>query len=152
MKKYLQNILMVGVLVSTFTIYPSYVKTPETLAIWLKEFTYQDDAEDYWKSPEETVKDKGGDCEDSVFVVGYVLDKLDYTNYPLAVTFDNRNTSHSINIVKINNEYTMFSNFKYYDTSFTTLRSLLNNYYPHWEKFYLISQKFPHKGLLIGER
>ena len=109
------------VLVSTPPIYPKTVVDLNSCIKWLNTFEYQEDITDYWKSPEETVRDKGGDCEDASFLTTYVLDKLGYTSYSLALTFDNRNTSHAIAIVKINDKYTMFSNFSYFKNLYSIM-------------------------------
>ena len=153
MKKYFQNILMAGVLISHASLYPFTVKTPTDLGNWLSaNFEYKEDIEDYWQSPEETAKLKSGDCEDSGFLVDTVLSDLGYKSYTFAMTFDNRDTSHAINVLQIDNKYTMYSNFNYYDAEFNSIRALLNHYYPHWEKLYLISLKFPNKGILVKMR
>jgi len=140
------------VLVSTPPIYPKTVVDLNSCIKWLNTFEYQEDITDYWKSPEETVRDNGGDCEDFGILVDYVLKKLGYNTTILALYFSDGDSGHIITIVKIDGHYTFFSNNIYFQTKFTSLRTLLTSYYPNWEKCYLISRKLLHKGILIGRR
>jgi len=153
--KFFLPILLAGILISSSSLYPSTIKTPTDLGSWLSEnFTYQleNNGEDYWKTPKETIKDKGGDCEDASILTKHILKDLNYDSIMLVITFDNKETSHAINRLKIDNNYTMFSNFVYFPKKFKTLRLMLTYYYPNWNKIYLIHEKFQHTGFLIGIR
>ena len=81
MKSYFLCLTLASVLVSAPIIYPKdIVKCPDTLSIWMKQtLTYQKDGENgHWKTPEKTVQDKGGDCEDFAILAKYVLKDLGY--------------------------------------------------------------------------
>jgi len=83
-KKFLINLAVAGVLVSA-PLYPiDLVKCPDTLSLWLRftvayisENTSNEEA-DYWKTPKETLKDKGGDCEDLSFLTKAILEDMGY--------------------------------------------------------------------------
>lgn len=69
-----------GILVSE--LYPNYIKTPQDIEEWLisEGFYYEADKTrtDEWKTPEQTIKDKGNDCEDYAILVSYILKDLGY--------------------------------------------------------------------------
>ena len=77
MKLKLYNLALVGILVSA-PLYPKdIVKCPDTLSVWMKyNLTYQKEKIDYWKTPEETIKDKGGDCDDFAILAQEILKDL----------------------------------------------------------------------------
>jgi rare lipoprotein A len=87
------------VLVSKQKIYPSYIKTPQDIEDWLiKEgFKYIPDKtrEDSWKTPEHTIKDKGGDCEDYGILTDYILEDLGYKNVMLIALYG-KDLAHGI--------------------------------------------------------
>lgn len=125
--------LMAGILVSSSLLYPSWVKNPITLHKWLQvEFTYQEDEDGYFKTPEETVKDKGGDCEDFAFLVDKILTDLGYETHARVISFSNRNTMHAICIIKQDGKFTYFSDNVYMPQKHNTIAELLTNNYPYW--------------------
>ena len=79
------------VLVSKQKIYPDYIKTPQDIENWLiKEgFKYVSDKtrEDSWKTPEHTIKDMAGDCEDVAILTALILEDLGYTNVMLIAIY-----------------------------------------------------------------
>jgi len=152
MKKFLQNIVLAGILVSVPPIYPSYVTTPETLEIWLQDFTYQAEEGDYWKSPKETIRDKGGDCEDFAILVDHVLSDLGYRTFLLAIYFSDGNAGHAVAIVKIEGQYTLFSENEYFSRKYKNLGDLLYYHYPYWSEILVINPKYPNQGITIAER
>jgi len=87
MKKFIQHIVLAGILISTPN-FPSSISTPRDLSNWyVKEFKYEYDAKDYWKSPREMLKDKKGDCEDFAILSKYILTKKGYKVYVIAVIY-----------------------------------------------------------------
>jgi hypothetical protein len=136
MKKIIQNILVFGILISV-PLVPSHVNTPETLAEWFREegFSYQAEAlfQDHWKTPEETIRDKGGDCEDFAFLTDKVLSDNGYETYVIAIYF--KKTAHAITIIKIDNKYAFFDNMYYINHKFNNLNDLLNFYYSDWLRY-----------------
>lgn len=137
---------IVGVLVA-IPIYPkSLVNSPKTLQKWLeKEFTYKADDEDYWKYPKETVKDKGGDCEDFAFLTKYILNALGYEAKAIWV-YGRKYTvkedkiqdipySHVICIFKEKDKYRYFSNIYLYQKTFETWEQVVKYECPRWSWF-----------------
>ncbi len=65
-------------------LYPNYIKTPQDIENWLiaEGFYYKPDKTraDQWKTPEQTIKDKGNDCEDYAILTAYILKDLGYKN------------------------------------------------------------------------
>lgn len=134
-------IIIVGILISF--IIPSWINTPKDLSIWLeKDFTYQAEEEnkDYWKTPKETIKDKGGDCEDLAFLAQYVLKKLGYETKLIIIVLqinDNDRTGHAICVFKNKKgKWEHFSNTQYINLGFDTIRQLLNFNYNQWVSYY----------------
>lgn len=120
--------------VLTSKVYPSTVTDVRSLAIWLQEnFQYQDEDEDYWKSPEETVRDKGGDCEDFAILSSVVLDDLKIKSYILVVTYIDEQDAHAITVFENGRGgYDYFSNNALIKMNAPTLRGLLNRAYHNW--------------------
>jgi len=130
-------------------LYPPSVKDVFTLSVWLRDYTYQDDPHEYWKEPYETIRDKGGDCEDSTLLVRYVLDDLGYANESsVAVVFEDR-TGHAFNILKDEKGFTMFSNFVYFDYHFDSMLEVIDFWYPDWVTLYYIT--YDNKLRYIGK-
>ena len=142
MNKFFLNIFVVGMLIST-PLYPNWINNPETLSIWLiNNFTYQaeEDDEDYWKTPEETIKDKGGDCEDLALLANKILSNLGYETKVIVVYFKKKKSAHAICLMTKCNKYTFFSNQYYFSKQFDNIYALLENNYPNWYSYHTIYQ------------
>jgi hypothetical protein len=132
MINFLNILLIAGVLVSA-PLYPkSEVYSLQTLEIWLKaNIHYQAEKGDYWKTPEETVRDKGGDCEDMAFLNQRILIDLGYKAEAYwIVGYDNftgklRPYSHAICIFQDKGKFYYFSNQYYINHPFNTLDDLV---------------------------
>jgi hypothetical protein len=124
--------------VSGAKIYPDHINSLYTLSLWLYQFDYQDDPEGYWKSPIETINDKGGDCEDSAILVRYIIEDLKLTDETSLVVMFSDKSGHAFNIVQNERGYAMFSNFRYYAVSFNSMLEVVNWWYPGWKKLYYI--------------
>ena len=139
MKKYFQNIVLAGVLISA-PLYPYYVQCPTTLGNWLKDnFTYQaeEKGKDYWKSPQETVKDKGGDCEDFGLLVQKILKDFGYKTY-LIVMYNDTKTGHAICVFQeYDGTYSFFDNQYYYNVEKETMQDIFDIYYKKFDRFYV---------------
>lgn len=99
-------------------IYPEYVTSPETLGEWMeKEFTYQKDLDNTWKHPHQTVKDKGGDCEDFASLAVFVLKDLGYQAHVIAIKWktDEGIVGHALAMFKRKDDDTwdFFDNYRY---------------------------------------
>jgi hypothetical protein len=140
MNKLFLNIFIYGVLISA-PLYPNWIKTPEDLSSWLQtNFTYQaeEDGKDYWKKPFETIRDKGGDCEDIALLADKILSNLGYETKVIAIY--GQIFGHAICVINKNNKYTFFSNQYYYNKEFNNIYNLLENNYPTWDSYYTIYQ------------
>ena len=87
------------VLVSKQKIYPDYIKTPQDIENWLiKEgFKYISDKtrEDEWKTPEKTIKEMAGDCEEVAILAEYILEDLGYKT-PMIIAIYGKGLAHGI--------------------------------------------------------
>ena len=139
MNKFILNLAVAGVLISA-PLYPNWIKTPMDLSVWLvNNFTYQaEEGQDYWKKPEETVRDKGGDCEDLSFLVDNILTDLNYKTQVIAVYWEKE--AHAICIIEENNKYSFFSNQYYFPTKYYSIKELIEKNYPtykYYKRIYL---------------
>lgn len=67
-------------------ILPEGIDSPRTLSRWMiANLQYQDEEIDYWKTPEETLFDKGGDCEDFAILSMTILRDLGYEAHFVAL-------------------------------------------------------------------
>ena len=121
--------VLAGILIST-PVYPSSISTPRDLSNWLiKNFKYEFDKNDYWKSPRETIRDKRADCEDFAILSKYILGKKGYKVYLIAITYKNFDRGHAIAVIKNkDNTYSFMSNRYYFPTKYKTIRELLDNH------------------------
>jgi len=156
MKKFLQNIVLAGILISTPILnVPLSIETPRDLSIWLKEnFTYQKEAlgKDYWKTPKETIKDKGGDCEDFAILTQHILKKLGYNAQFIVIEYYEKSSNHAICIVKHKDgTFSYFSNQFYFKTRYKSIPKLLsahaNSWSVTWKKAWVIFSKSTKMGL-----
>jgi len=136
MKKFLTVTYLAGVLISA-PLLPD-LRTPDQLSSWMREtLVYQSEkgGRDYWKTPQETIQDKGGDCEDFAILAQAVLSDLRIESHLLYIyysLFDNR---HVICIYQtFSGTYNVFDNQYLTETPYTTRRELLNHLYPTWKR------------------
>ncbi len=123
MKKFLTNIMLVGVL-----LFPSSIKDPVTLSTWLqKDFKYEYDITNHWKSPKETIKDKTGDCEDFALLSRYILRKKGYRVYLVGIYYKYQNMGHVITVIRHKDKtFSYMTNQYYISTKFKTIRQLFD--------------------------
>ena len=123
-------------IILTTSLVPKTVKNYLNFSEWISEFTYraEKDGEDYWKTPEETIKDRGGDCEDFAILAVDTLRGLGYKMYLIVITHRSggKQYGHAIALLKHDAGFSYFSNNKYFSTRHNNLRALLNNNYPKW--------------------
>jgi hypothetical protein len=152
MIKQLQNFAVAGILISA-PLYPNTIKTPQDLGNWLEaNFTYQAEKGEYWKTPEETVRDKGGDCEDFAILADYILKDLNYKSKIIIITgiIDNKFSGHAICVFKNQSGlWEHFSNTDYVNFSFSTVEELINFFYPQWKSYRECSpNKLCHQAII----
>ena len=102
----IKNVIVAGVLISSISLAPSWIKNVDDYALWISEFTYQAEVlEDNWKTPKETIRDKGGDCEDFAILAVEVLKKLDYKVYLIGIELEREGElkGHAIALLKHDN-------------------------------------------------
>jgi len=137
------NFVLYAVLV-TGPLYPSSVKTPKTLENWLKtNFTYQWEDGDYWKTPKETVKDKGGDCEDFSILAKKILTDLGYSSYLVVLTpKKDDDYGHAICVFKEkDNTIGIFDNQYYQNTTYFNMNDAIDKHYSKFDKAYICKSK-----------
>jgi hypothetical protein len=116
------------------------VRTPDELQKWMStNLTYQSEVGDYWKSPEETIKDKGGDCEDLAILASRVLNDLRIENKLVYIIYmaDNKTDAkgHIICVYKtFEGNYNVFTNTELIKTPFQSLPKLIRTYWPRWTR------------------
>jgi transglutaminase-like putative cysteine protease len=108
-------------------------KTVDEVAIWLKEgFTYQNEEEghDHWKYPNETLEDRGGDCEDFAILVQDVLREQGIKVHIFVIVFDDITSAHAMAFFRDDDGIIhYFSNNNYKKTNRTKLSDVLYDYY-----------------------
>ena len=151
-KKQFTSFLLAGVLISSPLLFPSSVNDPVTLGNWLtNNFTYQDEApEEYWKTPKETVRDKGGDCEDFAILAQYVLKKLGYNAYVVVIKYSDTEFMHAICVLKHKDgTFSYYSNKYYFGRRFASVPELLSCHAITWKKAWVVVSKTMRIGLPI---
>jgi len=133
-----KNIVLSGVLIS-IPLQPYWVVCPKTLSEWYKkEFSYQaeESGQDYWKKPEETIKDKTFDCEDITILSQYILKDLRYESY--IIVMYNKKSGHAICIFKDKDGLYGFFENQYYNEHLkeSSIKDILKKYYSNYNIFY----------------
>ena len=134
LNKMFNSLVLVSVL-ATAPLYPSSINTPKDIGDWMEtNFTYQSEEVDYWKSPEETVKDKGGDCEDFSVLSKKILEDLEYTAWFITMdTKADKYIGHAICLFKEKDgTFSVFDNQYYLPTKFVHWKTLLEKYYSEY--------------------
>ena len=154
-KKQITSFLLAGILISTPLLFPSSVYDPVTLGDWLsKNITYKYDKEDYWQSPKETVKLGTADCEDYALLSRYILRKLGYKSYIIAVEYKNSDIGHALTIIRHKDKtFSYLNNQRYISKRFKTVRKLLDYHAKanrkEWKKSWVVISKTMRLGILL---
>lgn len=117
------------------------IKTPADLEQFFvtNGFKYQEDTGEYWKTPEETLNDKGGDCEDFAILSFFVLVELGYECIIIIATYCPENecdsgSAHAMLLIKEPDEtYSFMSNRRYIKTYQKDLELALTDCIPSLE-------------------
>lgn len=132
-----------GVLVSKPKLYPATIKTPKDIKSWLQaNFKYIPDKkpEDSFKTPEQTIQDKGGDCEDFAILAALILECLDYKPYITCVY--GKDLAHAICFFKEKDgTWSFFSNYFYHKSSYENMFIVLSMAYPEWTSMHVCTDK-----------
>lgn len=154
LNKIFKNFILAGVLVSA-PLYPASIKTPTDLSQWMiKSFVYQDEEIDYWKTPEETIKDKSGDCEDFAILSKKVLKDLGHKAYVIVlVNKDKSKFSHAVCLFQEKNKtYSVIDNQYYYSFKYKNWKKLLNKIYSQYKEVYnCVNKNMCQEIYIIGE-
>lgn len=126
-------------------IYPRSIQKPEDIEAWYERehFYYQAEKNDYWKTPEETIRGKGGDCEDFAILTNYILKDLGYESHILIFFGINKINNkisfygHAICIFHDSNGWYIYDNMTYMKWKFDKPTDYLNFVYKGWYKAYL---------------
>jgi len=135
MKKFLTITYLTGILIS-YSLLPN-VRTPEQLSIWMHEnLTYQSEGlSDVWKTPQQTISDKNGDCEDMAILSQAVLADLKIESQLIYIRYAPLEFGHVICIYKtFEGTYNIFDNQYLFKTSYTSRKEVLDNNYSKWRK------------------
>ena len=139
------EIILSAVLISV-PLVPPQVKDDQSLSDYMRaEFIYQNEDGDYWKTPEETLKDKGGDCEDFALYAEKVLTSLGYEAKAICIKgyIGSEKFVHAICIVKVEGGYRYFSNQYYsYFKTFSSITEIVEFECKDW-KWYC-ENSLPH--------
>jgi len=122
------------------------IKTQFDLAEALKDFEYQQDFDEYWKKPNETIIDNGGDCEDFAILSCYALRKIGRKCNVVIMHY--ADSGHAISVFKeVDGSWSFFDNQYYISVREPTIRDLLNRHYPNWKTAFFIigNSKFFYK-------
>jgi hypothetical protein len=115
-------------------------------------FTYQKEKREYWKSPIETIKDRGGDCEDFAVLVQDILQKKGTEAKILGIFYEKQKSGHAIVVWKNNKGYLeFFSNNVYYASEFNNIFQIVDAYYPKGWQYFRVCNRFKHYGI-CGKR
>lgn len=138
--KIVGSILICSILVSSY-IFPNWINSPEDIEKWFKkDFSYQREEGEYWKTPKETINDKGGDCEDFAFLASKILFDMDYNNHVIVVISKNKNVAHAICIFFYDYRYAYFSNKELIITNETNFKDMMNKECPDWVEIRFVDQ------------
>ena len=142
MNKFLTVTYLAGVLISAPLL--SDIRTPEQLSSWMQNnLVYQQEGlSDNWKTPQQTIKDKGGDCEDFAILARAVLSDLRIESQLIYIRYSLFESRHVICIYKTSEgTYTVFDNQYLYNTPYKNRREILNQLYPKWRSSGICNEK-----------
>ncbi len=112
---------------------PSYVKNPDELARWLaQDFRYRYSIPNIPQTPEETLKLKGGDCDDLAALASAVLEDMGISSSVVAISFKDPNDGHAICVWKdADGAYSFISNQQIFHTTKTTVDESVKTVFPN---------------------
>tara|TARA_B100000315_G_C14566337_1_gene583138 strand:- start:1382 stop:1864 length:483 start_codon:yes stop_codon:yes gene_type:complete len=118
------------------------INTPQDLVSWLsKEFNYQWEIVDDWKTPQETINSKKGDCEDFAILASVALSGMGISNDILVIKFKDLNLTHCICVWKDKDgTYKFISNRSLQNTGKYEIKAAIEKFYPDWEKITFTDQ------------
>ena len=149
LNKIFKNCVLSLVLVSA-PLYPSTLKTSQDVGDWLKNnFTYQSEEVDYWKTPEETVKDKAGDCEDYAILSEFVLKDLGYDAWFIVMNPRIKGEGgHAITIIREKDmTFSFISNTRYKRANAISWELMLDIYYTDYKAVFICKRKSVCKNI-----
>lgn len=116
----------------------------QTVSEWSKylkaNFTYQaeENREDYWKTPEETIRDKGGDCEDLAILSQVELKKLGVESKLILLELkdkDGKKGGHVFCVYFTDKGATIFDCTHTVKSNAKDVVGVLNDKYPTWTRW-----------------
>lgn len=104
---------------------PEEIKDLDSYSIWLvKNIDYKSEIGDYWQSPEQTFKNKTGDCEDIAILNHQILKQLGIKSKLYYL-----NQGHIVSIVENNNKFILIDNqYRYYTEFISPISAILDEY------------------------
>jgi hypothetical protein len=118
---------------------PSYVKTPDDIAKWFShDFKYQLIIPNTPQTLEETLKTRGGDCDDFAALAYAVLARMGISGSVAVIMFKDSYSSHSVCIwMEADGTYSFISNQEIYHTGEKTPEGAIKKVYPAYRKIVL---------------
>jgi len=118
---------------------PGYVKTPDDIAKWFAhDFTYQLIIPHTPQTIEDTLKSKGGDCDDFAELASAVLARMGICASVAVIIFKDSYSSHAVCIwMEKNGTYSFISNREIYHTYEKTPEGAVKKIYPASKKIAL---------------
>lgn len=125
------------VLVSSLNGLPNFNSVSEYSSYLYKNFTYQKEEKgtDYWKKSEETIRDKGGDCEDLAILSQEVLKKIGVQSQLIFLEMIDENKKKSGHVFCVyfkNNKAVIFDTIYTLESNSSTVEEVLNDIYSGW--------------------
>ena len=103
-----------------------------------------DESRDQWAQPLETLRKKGGDCEDLAFLNQAVLKKLGYN--PHVVAFGKLKNGHVFTAFKINGQFQVIDNINYVKTTATNFEQIAKFLFKAQDSDFILElTQNPHK-------
>ena len=148
MKKIISSLLLIFIFVTTngwaLKNVPEDIKTFAQFHTWVvTHFYYQIEGEEYWKSPQETIRDKGGDCEDFAVLFSAYLSEQNIENMIVLIQLEKQMRGHAICVWRNKlGYYELTSNYYWhYNTATIDLETLIKKYYPTATRAWILNNK-----------
>lgn len=149
---------MIGIILATVLVsvplVPPQVKDAQSLYEYeKKEFSYQNEDGDYWQTPEETLKDKGGMCADFAFYNEAVLTKMGYEAHAIAIygRQEGKKVGHAITVIKMPNGKWRYTSNQFYSyfRDFESIKDIIDFEMPEWKVYCYIYLPHEQKDIHI---
>lgn len=147
-------------LILTIILGNNIINTPKEYARWLwNNIFYRSDKKiyginDYWQTPEETLKLGTGDCEDYAILSQFILKKLGYKEvYIIVIAEKKKKSTHAVCVFKEHDKtYSVFDNNSYERIRQPSVKKAITYLYPYWKTIYYVTPNKIYYKTEIRER